>query len=69
MTEDETVREHQWLNEFEFEQTPRDSERQEPGVLQSTGSQRVGHDLATEQLQQSIVYLSIPLLSINLFCD
>ena len=51
MTEDETVREHQWLNEFEFEQTPRDSERQEPGVLQSTGSQRVGHDLATERQQ------------------
>ena len=24
-----------------------------PGVLQSMGSQRVGHDLATEQQQQS----------------
>ena len=25
---------------------------EKPGVLQSTGSQRVGHDLATEQQQQ-----------------
>ena len=25
----------------------------EPGVLRSTGSQRVGHDLATEQQRQS----------------
>ena len=38
-------------------------------VVLGVGSQRVGHDLATEQLQQSIIYLSIPLLSINLFCD
>ena len=38
-------------------------------VLGGGGSQRVGHDLATEQLQQSIIYLSIPRLSINLFCD
>jgi len=44
------VREHYSLNGHEFEQTPRDSEGQgEPDVLQSTGSQRVGHDLATEQ--------------------
>ena len=26
-----------------------DNERREPGVLQFMGSQRVGHDLATEQ--------------------
>ena len=28
----------------------------EPGVLQSMGSQRVGHDLVTEQ-QQNLMYL------------
>ena len=38
------------LNGHEFEQTPGDSEGQEsPGVLQSMGLQRVGHNLATEQ--------------------
>ena len=30
---------------------------EEPGRLQSTGSQRVGHDRATEQQQQYIKYL------------
>ena len=39
----------------EFEQTPGDSERQ-PGVLQSMGSQRVGHNSATEQQQQQSCY-------------
>ena len=29
----------------------------EPGMLQSIGSQRVGHNLATEQLQQGILEL------------
>ena len=40
---------HHRLNGHEFEQTPGDNERREPGVLQFMGSQRVGHDLATEQ--------------------
>ena len=31
------------------QQTPEDSERRKPGVLQSMWSQRVGHDLAIEQ--------------------
>ena len=53
--EEEMVRKHYWLSGHEFEQTPRDSEGQgEPDVLQSMGSQRVGHDLATEQHQQQI---------------
>ena len=53
MTEDEMVGWHHWLNGHEFEQTPGDSEGQggKPGVLQSMGSQRVSHDLATEQQQ------------------
>ena len=38
------VREHHRLSGHEFEQT----ETGEPGVLQSMGSPRVGHDLATE---------------------
>ena len=40
---------HRRLNGHEFAQTPRDSERRDPGVLQSM-AQRVGHDLASEQL-------------------
>ena len=39
---------HHWLNGHEFKQAPGDSGRQ-TGVLQSVGSQRVGHDWATEQ--------------------
>ena len=38
---------HHRINGHEFEQTSGDDERQ-PGVLQSTGSQRVGHNLLTE---------------------
>ena len=45
------VGEHHQLNGHEFEQTLGDSKGQrKPGVLQSTGLQRVGHDLATEQV-------------------
>ena len=32
------------LNGHEFEQTAGDGERLKPGMLQSMGSQRVGHD-------------------------
>ena len=39
---------HHRLNGHEFEQAPGDSGGQ-PGVLQSMGSQRVRHDLATKQ--------------------
>ena len=52
MTEDETAGWHHGLNGHEFQKTPRDSEGQGslcPGVLQSMGSQRVGHDLANDQ--------------------
>ena len=40
-----------WLNVHEFEQTPRDRTGKH-GVLQSMGSQRVGHDLVTEQVEE-----------------
>ena len=40
---------HHRLNGHEFEQTPGDSEGRKPGVLLFMGSQRVGHNLATEQ--------------------
>ena len=43
MTEDEMVEWHHWLDGHEFEQAPR-----KPGMLQSMGLQRVGHDWATE---------------------
>ena len=39
---------HHWLNGHEFEQTP-GQEIEEPGMLQSLGSKRVGHDLVTER--------------------
>ena len=53
VTEDELVGWHHRLNGQEFEQTPGESEGQggKPGVLQSMGSQRVSHNLATEQQQ------------------
>ena len=40
----------------EFEKTLGDSEGQggRPGVLRSMGSQRVGHNLATEQVKKSL---------------
>ena len=47
MTEDKMVGWHHQLSGHEFEQTPRDAERQKPGMLQSLGLQRVSHDLAT----------------------
>ena len=34
-------------------------ETEEPGVLQSMGSQRVGHDLPTEQRQQNVLLMSL----------
>ena len=46
MTEDEMVGWHHSLDGHEFEQTPGDGEvlTGKPGVLQSVGLQRVGHD-------------------------
>ena len=45
MTEDETVGWHRLVNRHEFGQTPG-----KPGVLQSMGLKRVGHDLETEKV-------------------
>ena len=48
-TEDEMLGWHHRLNGHEFEQTPgADDGQGRPGVLQTMGSQRVGHDWATE---------------------
>ena len=50
------------LKEHEFEETPGDNERGEPGMLQSMDSQRVEHDSVTEQYQQKHqpwIFLSI----------
>ena len=45
MTEDEMAGWHHRLNEHGFEQTPGDGDGQgRAGMLQSVGSQRVGHD-------------------------
>ena len=48
MTEEKMVGWHHWLNGREFSKTRRQWRTGKPGVLQSTGSQRVRHDLATE---------------------
>ena len=45
MTEYEMVGWHRLVNRHEFGQTPG-----KPGVLQSMGLKRVGHDLETEQV-------------------
>ena len=48
--EHEMVRLHHWLNGREFEQTLEESKKEgKPGMLQSMGSQRTGHNLVTEQ--------------------
>ena len=44
MTEDEMVGWHHQLNEHDFKQTPGESERGKPSVLQFVRSQRVGCD-------------------------
>ena len=55
-TEDEMAGWHHQLNEYELEQIPGDSEGQEPGVLQSMGSQSIKHDLVTEQQHEAPTY-------------
>ena len=56
MTEDEMVGWHHQLDGHEFEQAPGAGDGQgKPGVLQSMELQRVKHDLATEQQQQSLL--------------
>ena len=54
MTEDEMVEWHHRLNGHEFEQTSGDSERQGSLACCSSWGRRVGHNLATEQQQQSL---------------
>ena len=49
--EDEMVGLHHRLNGHEFEQTRRQWKTKEPQCAAVRGSQRVGHDLATEQQQ------------------
>ena len=50
---------HHQLNGHELEQTLGDSAGK--GVLQSTGSQRVGHDLATKRLTAAL-FTRLPIL-------
>ena len=50
MTEDEMIGWHHWFSGHELVQTLGDIEGTwKPGMLQSMGSQRVGHNLMTEQ--------------------
>ena len=53
-TEDEMIGWHHQLNEHEFEQTSRASERQGSLVCCSSWGHRLRHDLATEQKQMSL---------------
>ena len=55
LTEDEIVGWHHQLNEHELEQNLRETES--PGMLQSMTSQRIEHNLATEQ-QNTYIKLS-----------
>ena len=59
-TEDEMVGWHHWLYGHEFESRSW-SRTGRPGILQSMGSQRVGHDWATE-LNWTFYWLSLLLL-------
>ena len=43
------VIQHHQLNDHKYKQTLEDGEGQEPGMLLSRGSKRVGLDLVTEQ--------------------
>ena len=52
MREDEMVRWHYWFNGWIWANFGRWWRTEEPGMLQSLGSQRAGHDLVTEKQQQ-----------------
>ena len=65
VAEDEMVGWHHWLNGHEFEQTGKYWRTGKPGMLQSTGSQRVRHVWATEQQHCNIVN---SLLCLSLKC-
>ena len=71
---------YHWLNGHEFEQTPGDGEGQGSlGCCSPRESQRVGHNLATEQQQNSfhsyrsishfIYAIFLPPSSLSLLCD
>ena len=57
---DMMVGQHHQLSGHEFEQTLRECRTEEPGVLQSMGSQRVRYNLVTEQQQQQKLQLKKP---------
>ena len=58
-TKDEMVGWHHWLNGHEFTQKLHEIMKDgKPGVLQSMGSQRVGHDWATDQQQSTLDWVA-----------
>ena len=57
------VRQHHQLNGHEFEHSGRWRKTEEPGALQSMGSQRVRYDWATEQQLYIYIYLFIYLFT------
>ena len=57
MTEDEMVGWHHWLNGHEFDQTLGDSEGQGSLVCCSPLGLRVGHNLATEQVNKLVSWV------------
>ena len=59
------VRQHHQLNDHKYKQTLEDGEGQEPGMLLSRGSKRVGLDLVTEQQkinQVNVFFLKIKMI-------
>ena len=67
MTENETVREHHWLNGHEFEKILGDSEGQGSLVCCSPCCHRVKHDLVTEQ-HQSLLQAAWSLETVYRMC-
>ena len=67
-TEDEMVGWHHQLNGHEFEQLWEMVKEGKPGVLQSMGSQRVGHDWVTERLNWTEPVFLSPSWAMHL-CD
>ena len=56
-TEDEMVGWHHWLSGYEFEQTRRYWRTGKPGMLQSTGLQRVRHDWGNNKNDFYVLHL------------
>ena len=60
---------HHWLSGHELEQTPRDSEGQEAWRAAVHGSQRVRHDLVTEEQHLKWKKKLANFINLYIFCS